>query len=68
MEIIGFWHATSKPNTLIYVLAYKDRAARDAAWKAFGSDPEWAKVRTEMQVGTQVESVFMNATDYGPVK
>jgi hypothetical protein len=68
MEIIGFWHATSKPNTLIYVLAYKDRAARDTAWKAFGSDPEWAKVRTEMQVGTQVESVFMNATDYGPVK
>jgi hypothetical protein len=68
MEIIGFWHATSKPNTLVYVLAYKDRAARDAAWKAFGSDPEWAKVRTEMQVGTQVESVFMNATDYGPIK
>ena len=45
MEIIGFWHATSKPNTLIYVLAYKDRAARDAAWKAFRSDPEWTKVR-----------------------
>src|SRR5918995_1592275 len=35
MEIIGFWHSTSKPNTLIYVLAYKDRAARDAAWKGF---------------------------------
>ena len=68
MEIIGFWHATSKPNTLIYVLAYKDRAARDAAWKAFQSDPDWEKVRTEMQVGTAVESVFMNAVDYGPMK
>jgi NIPSNAP len=68
MEIIGFWHATSKPNTLIYILAYKDRAARDASWKAFQSDPEWVKVRTEMQVGTQVESVFMNAVDYGPIK
>jgi hypothetical protein len=68
MEIIGFWHSTSKPNTLIYVLAYKDRAARDAAWKAFQSDPDWAKVRTEMQVGTQVDSVFMNAVDYGPLK
>ena len=68
MEIIGFWHATSKPNTLIYVLAYKDRAARDAAWKAFQSDPEWVKVAEEMQVGTQVESVFMNAVDYGPMK
>ena len=68
MEIIGFWHATSKPNTLIYVLAYKDRAARDAAWKAFRSDPEWTQVVKEMQVGTQVESVFMNAVDYGPLK
>lgn len=68
MEIIGFWTATSKPNTLVYVLAYKDREARDAAWKAFQSDPEWVKVRTEMQVGTQVENVFMNAVDYFPQK
>ena len=68
MEIIGFWHPTNKPNTLIYILAYKDRAARDAAWKAFQSDPEWVKVRTEMQVGTQVDAIFMSAVDYGPMK
>ena len=68
MEIIGFWHSTSTPNTLIYVLAYKDRAARDAAWKGFRSDPEWTKVVKEMQVGSVVESVFMNAVDYGPMK
>ena len=68
MEIIGFWHPTNKPNTLIYILAYKDRTARDAAWKAFQSDPEWVKVRTEMQVGAQVEAIFMNAVDYGPMK
>lgn len=68
MEIIGFWHPTNKPNALIYVLAYKDRAARDAAWKGFQSDPEWVKVRTEMPVGTVVESIFMNSVDYGPMK
>lgn len=68
MEIIGFWHPTNKPNTLIYILAYKDRAARDAAWKGFQSDPEWAKVRSEMQVGTAVEAIFMNSVDYGPMK
>jgi hypothetical protein len=68
MEIVGFWHPTNKPNTLIYILAYKDRAARDAAWKGFQSDPEWAKVRADMQVGTQVEAIFMNAVDYGPMK
>jgi hypothetical protein len=68
MEIVGFWHATSKPNTLVYILAYKDRAARDIAWKAFQTDAEWAKVKSELQVSSQVESVFMNATDYGPIK
>ena len=68
MEIIGFWHPTNKPNTLIYILAYKDRAARDAAWKAFQSDPEWVKVRTDMQVGTQVDAIFMSSVDYGPMK
>jgi NIPSNAP len=68
MEIIGFWHPTNKPNTLIYILAYKDRAARDASRKVFQSDPEWVKVRTEMQVGTQVDAIFMSAVDYGPMK
>jgi hypothetical protein len=70
MTIVGFWQPTNAgmENTLIYILAYKDRAARDAAWKAFQSDPEWVKVRTDMQVGSTVESVFMNAVDYGPMK
>jgi len=41
MTIVGFWHPTNKPNALIYLMAYKDRAARDASWAAFGADPEW---------------------------
>jgi len=68
MTIVGFWTPTNKPNALIYLLAYKDRAARDAAWKGFQSDQEWAKVRTEMNVGVDVEAIFMSATDYGPMK
>ena len=68
MTIVGFWTPTNKPNALIYILAYKDRAARDASWKAFQSDPEWVKVRTEMNVGVDVEAIFMSSTDYGPMK
>ena len=70
MTIVGFWQPTNPgmENTLIYLLAYKDRAARDASWKAFQSDPEWVKVRTDLQVGSAVQSVFMNSTDYGPMK
>jgi hypothetical protein len=68
MTIIGYWQPVSKPDTLIYILAYKDGAARDAAWAAFGADPEWVKTRTAMQVNVQVENVFMSATDYSPMK
>ena len=68
MTIIGYWQPVTKPNTLIYVLAYKDGAARDAAWAAFQADPEWVKTRTAMQVTVQVDNVFMSATDYSPMK
>ncbi len=68
MTVMGFWQPLSRPDTLIYLLAYHDGAARDAAWKAFGSDPEWTKARTALQVNVQVEAVFMNATEYGPMK
>jgi NIPSNAP protein len=68
MTIVGFWQPVTKPDQLIYILAYKDAAARDAAWAAFQADPEWVKVRSEMAVNVQVDNVFMSATDYGPVK
>ena len=68
MTIVGFWQPVAKPDQLIYILAYKDAAARDAAWAAFQADPEWMKVRAAMAVNVQVDNVFMAATDYGPVK
>ena len=68
MTVIGYWQPLAKPNTLVYMLAYKDAPARDAAWAAFQADPEWVKVRTEMQVNVQVDNAFMSATDYSPMK
>lgn len=70
MTIVGFWQPLNAgmERTLIYLLAYKDGAARDAAWGAFRTDPEWKEVISKMQVGTQVESVFLNSVDYGPMK
>jgi hypothetical protein len=68
MTIVGYWQPVTKPNTLIYILAYKDGASRDAAWAAFNADPEWVKTRTAMQVNVQVDNVFMSATDYSPLK
>ena len=58
MTIVGYWQPVDKPNTLIYILAYKDNVARDASWAAFNTDPEWVKTRTEMVVNVQVESAL----------
>jgi hypothetical protein len=57
---------------LVYVLAHKSRAAADASWKAFRSDPDWVKARTESEKGgpliVKIETVFFTATDYSPFK
>ncbi len=68
MTMIGFWNPVTKPDTLVYLLAFKDAAARDAAWAAFNADPGWQKVRAEMNVRLTVTNEFMNATDYSPLK
>ncbi len=37
----------SKMPNLVYMLSFDDLAARDRLWKAFGSDPEWQKLRAQ---------------------
>ena len=81
MTVIGYWvpDAPTKPgevdkskNTLVYILAYPDRAARDAMWKAFQADPDWIKAHAASEENGKlvdhVDSVFMTATDYSPIK
>ena len=52
--------------------AFPSREAHDQAWKDFSADPDWqaAKAETEKngKLVDKVESVFMTATDYSPVK
>jgi hypothetical protein len=76
MEVVGFWGPTDKEkgaeNTLVYVMAFASHEARNKAWLAFGSDPEWKKAREESEkngrLTEKVESVILMATDYSPVK
>jgi hypothetical protein len=76
MELIGFWTPTDekdgKSNTLVYVLAFPSRDAAKKSWAAFSADPEWQKVYKESHkngvlVG-KVESVYLDPTDYSPIK
>ncbi len=76
MEVVGFWGPTDKEkgseNTLVYILAYPSRAARDQAWEAFRNDPEWQKARDESEkngrLAEKIDSVILMATDYSPIR
>jgi hypothetical protein len=72
MTVVGFWVPEDKPDTLVYMLAFPNRLAADESWRAFRADPEWIAAQTESERGgklvTHVESVFMAATTYSPIK
>lgn len=71
MENIGYWTPTdTSRKELIYILAYPNREARDASWKAFSSDPEWkavvAKTEANGKLVDHVDQVFMTEADISP--
>jgi NIPSNAP len=76
MEVVGFWGPTDKEkgseNTVVYVIAFPSREARDKAWQAFLADPDWRKAFSESEkngkLTEKIESVILNATDYSPIK
>ncbi|PYQ94879.1 MAG: NIPSNAP family protein, partial [Acidobacteria bacterium] len=59
-------------NTLIYIISHQSREAAKKNWADFQADPEWKKVSEESQVNgrivSKVVSVFMDPTDYSPMK
>src|SRR4029453_18385650 len=75
MKNIGYWvpqDAPLKQNTLIYILAHPSREAAAKNWEAFRNDTEWQKARSESEAKgplvSKVESIFVEATDYSPMK
>lgn len=76
MTNIGYWAPTEinqgAANTLVYLLAYPSRDARETSWKAFRDDPEWKSVSKASEANgklvEKVDSVFLAATDYSPLK
>ena len=76
MTIVGFWVPSDKDkgsdNTLVYLLQFPDRAARERAWDAFRKDPEWIAVRDASEANgkltEKIDSVMLTATDYSPMK
>jgi hypothetical protein len=75
MTLIAYWTPVDGPeaeNTLVYVLAYPSREAREKSWKEFQADPEWqAAYKASHANGPLVKkavSQFLSPTDYSPIK
>lgn len=75
MELVGYWTPTSgenAENTLVYILAYPSKEARETSWKNFVADPDWVKAKAESEKeGVLVSKViqqYMTPTDYSPMK
>ena len=72
MEIIGFWTDEKRPDVLIYILAFPSKEAAEKSWKAFQKDPDWIKAKEASEkdgkLVDKVDSVYMNPTDYSPIK
>lgn len=75
MTNIGYWQATTgenAENTLVYILAYPSKEAREASWKAFVADEAWKKAKADSEkdgvLVAKVLSTFFKGTDYSAIK
>jgi len=75
MKVVGYWSPTSeeeREDTLVYILEHASREAANASWRAFGQDPEWQEVAAASNANGQIlagiESRYMVATDYSPMR
>jgi hypothetical protein len=75
MTSVAYFRPEDAPlsqNTLIYVISHASREQAKKNWADFQADPEWQKVANESQVNgkivAKVESVFLDPTDYSPMK
>lgn len=60
------------PN-LVYMLGYDDLAAREKAWKAFGSDPDWAKLRStpglsDAEIVSNISNILVSPLPFSAIR
>ena len=75
IESIGYWvpdEAPASANTLVYMIAHESREAAAASWQSFRDDPAWQTMweesRADGPIVINVESVFLNPTEFSPVQ
>ena len=70
--ILGMWQCRNDDGLeFVYLLAWPDENARNAAWDQFMANPEWQRIKRETaaESGTLVGTVtsrILGPTDYTP--
>ena len=67
-EIVAVWQRLDDPNTLVWMLAYRDRAHRDEIFTAFREDPDWTTLLAKYPVPLSIEAFMLSASDYSALK
>ena len=67
-EVIAVWQRLDDPNTLVWMLAYRNRAHRDQVFSDFAADPEWVALRSKYAVPLSIEAYMMSSADYSNLK
>ena len=67
-EVVAVWQRLDDPNTLVWMLAYRDRAHRQEVWAGFAADPDWATLRAKYPASVSIEAYWMSSTDYSNLR
>jgi hypothetical protein len=67
-EVIAVWQRMDDADTLVWMLAYRNRDHRAEVWEAFLEDPEWIALREKYPVPISAEVYYMSPTDYSNLK
>jgi len=75
MTNVAYWtfeDSPAKEDTLIYVISHASREQAAKNWDEFRSDPEWKAIAADSEkdgkIVEKVDSVFVDATDYSPMR
>ena len=72
IEVAGFWSRKDDPSILVYVCRFESEEKRKAAWEAFGTDPDWIRVKKESEssgpLTTKMVSHTLEPVSYFPNK
>ena len=67
------FHSFGLTGDLVYIVSYEDLAARDKAWRAFGADPEWQKLRarpglSDGEIVSNISNWILSPLGFSPIR